>query len=694
MVGERDDMVVRLLSDIEALRRSLRLYPASHPSLEPARERLRARVLTLGAEGEVLTASFGLGRIFWNGQELVLPPITPAARLVPFLFHLGLAAVRFTLPEAAEGVVELATRLAGLSDPPAEADRAALIEQGSALPGVKLVPIDLSGVQLLGSDQRSEQPGSRPVWAELAQRLSRDGAFPLSGLVHEGELSPGSMVDLLAATSDPESLFDHLFRQLAEIVGSVPEARRPVALAQVREYFAELVRLLDPERRTLAVATAFRHLPLATPNDPWVAGETLLDAVERMLIAGVAIPEDVQKVLYLLAGPSAERPQEMPDELVIRARHLLARIPLEAHASEPPADERRPMSTDWPSTPWANELSQSLGDEQIKLHFVRLLQEVITLWPGDEIAERAAVRLAEEFVAALDVGDIETAARLAPLLAATRSEEAGRLCNQTGVEAAVRALSTLDKGFHPDLTALLVALGERAVPAILTSLELEESLTVRRRLLEVVTRQGPKAVPYLLPQLDNPEWFVVRNAVFLLRRIGNAEALPVLKARIASCHPKVLAEILKSLVHLEDPDWLRLLERALDSEDGERRRVAVEVASRIRHPDVVGLLLDRLRRRMGKGLREPFSLELIRALGILRDPASLETLQQIVALRQWRYPFLLTAPRREAAAAIAHLEGPAARRAAISLASGKNRTIADAVRAAMHAQPEAREEDE
>ena len=88
-----------------------------------------------------------------------------------------------------------------------------------------------------------------PVWAELAQRLSRDGAFPVSGLVHEGELSPGASVDLIATTTDTETLFDHLFRQLAEIVRSAPEARRPVVLAEVREYFAEVIRLLDPSAR-------------------------------------------------------------------------------------------------------------------------------------------------------------------------------------------------------------------------------------------------------------------------------------------------------------------------------------------------------------------------------------------------------------------------------------------------------------
>jgi hypothetical protein len=100
------------------------------------------------------------------------------------------------------------------------------------------------------------------VWAEQARRLARAGAFPLALWVGEGELTPGMVLDLLATTPDRETLFDHLFLQLSEIVKAGPETRRSAVLAETREFFAELVRLLDPERQKLAVAVALRHLPV------------------------------------------------------------------------------------------------------------------------------------------------------------------------------------------------------------------------------------------------------------------------------------------------------------------------------------------------------------------------------------------------------------------------------------------------
>ncbi len=429
-------------------------------------------------------------------------------------------------------------------------------------------------------------------------------------------------------------------------------------------------------------------------RDSWVAAELLLDAVELMLIQELPIPDVVQRALHRMAAPLSEQSPEMPQELAARARHLLAQVPLTqlADVTRLVSGEDEPLAG-WEGAPWVQEFVAELGEERIRLHLVRLLQEAITLWPGEPVARRAAVRLAEEFAAALEVGDVATAVRLAPLVAAASDAEALQVASEIGVPAAVRAFKAYDRTHHADLTAVLVALGESALPAILDALAEEESLAVRKRLLEAVARQGERAFPHLVPLLDDPRWFVVRNAAFLLRRLGHPDAARLLKARVARSKPKVLAEILKAMVALQDPEWFPLLLHSLDSEDEERRRVALEVASHIRHPDVVRAVLERLSPRTGGRLREPFSLELIHALGRLRDPAALPALREVLSLRQWRYSFSLAPARREAAAAVARLEGPDARALAAELARSGDKAIAEGVRIAMQAQREP-EEDE
>jgi HEAT repeat protein len=683
---DRDRVLVRVLNDLEALRRSLRLYPASHPALRPARDRIRTAVQALGHEGKEAVLSFGPDQLFWNGEKVSLPQAAPAARLVGLLFHLGLAALRLRFPEAADGLSDLVGRIATLHEPPQEEERMALLAGATSLTAVELVPLDLSGVQLVSPDAPAPPPGSRPVWSELAWRLARDGTFPIVGKIHEGELTPGMVLDLLSTVADPETLFDRLFAQLGEIVRAGPDSHRDMALAETREFLTELVGLLDPERQKLAVAVAVRHLPVVGEQGLWVAAELFLDAVELMLAQQLPIPDDVQRALHRLAAPLSEQSSDVPEEAAARARRLLAQVPL-----APGFDDLQvaaagvALPTAWEGSAWVRESLAELGEEQIRLHVVRLLQEVITLWPGEPVARRAALRLAEEMAAALEVGDIATAARLAPLLAATSDAEARRVASETGVPAAIRAFKAYDRSHHADLSAVLVALGESALPAVLDALAEEESLAVRKRLLEVVARQGERAFPYLIPLLDDPRWFVVRNAAFLLRRLAHPDAPRLLKARLARSQPKVVAEILKALVELQDPDWFPLIVQSLDSPDDERRRVALEVASRIRHPDVVNALLERLSARIGGRLREPFSLDLIRALGRLRDPAALPALREVLATRQWRFSFSVAPLRREAAAAVARLEGPEARAFALELARSGDRAVAEGVRMAMQA---------
>jgi hypothetical protein len=691
---EGEAAVVRLLNDIETLRRSLRLYPSSHPALQPARARIRERADAVGQAGETATASFGPATVSWNGAEIALPANAPASRLVTMLFHAAVASMNLRFPAACEGLADLAGLLADLHDPPGEADRVRFFAAAESLPGVELVSIDLSDVRLLPSDEELPRPGTRLIWAELAHRLSRDGSFPLAGKVHTGELSPGKVLELAESAGEVELLFDHLFTQLGEIVRSSPLDQRPVTLQEVREFFDELVFLLTPERRKLAVVAAVRHLPVVGTDDPWVAADLLMDAVEFMLVQEVAVPDTVQRALHALAAPQLHAANEAPEEITARARLLLARLP--ATDMEDVTTEvipQVPLRVDWRGEPHAQELVAELAEDRIRRGLILLLEETGALWPDQPVARRATVRLAEELGSAVEIGDLTTASRLVARVAASHDPEVGQAVAHTVIPAAVRAFKVYDRRHHQDLKAILVTLGEGALPAILQALADEETLAVRRRLLEVIEHHRDRGVPFILPLLNDPRWYVVRNAALLLRRIRARETAAELKIHARGAHPKVLAEILKALVAMDDPDWLTVLLASLDSPDPETRTVAAEVAGTVANPQVVSAVIERLRPRIGNALREPFALALIRALGQLRDPAGLPLLQEILALKQWRYPFSLDAARREAAVAVAHLPGDTARRQALALAADRDEELAAAVKEALRWRPASEDEE-
>ena len=696
---DRSHPVIQLLNDMETLRRLLRLYPQGHPSLGPAQERLSASAAAL-ASPEGVSLALSTGQVVCNREELAISPAWPCSRLVTLLFQLGLAAVRLTAPAAARGVVALAARLAAVREPPGETERQQLLGAAAELPGIELVPLDLSSVQLVDERAVSGREAQRFAWSELARRLQSRGSFLFGGAIDGGQIAPGVVVDLLAKVPDQGTLLDHLFSQIAEVVRTSGEGLRPPLWREARAFLGELLGLLDPDRRALAIAAASRHLPLAgapgSREEPLVRAEVLLDVVEYMLTNQIDVPAVVQRTVYRLAAPAADQPLELPPEVVRRARALMPLLPLAA--PEPAAGGEDAAAASLAGTAvgstGAAELLSALGESEVHGHLLRILGEAVSLWRREPVGERSALRLAEEFVATLDLGDLDTAQRLATLAMATPSAEAQEAACRGGVAAAVRALRSGERQGGPAVVAILVTLGERALPAVIEALTEEENLAVRKRLIEVLVRQGKAAVPHLQQCLDDPRWYVVRNAIFILRRLGYREMLPQLKALVGGARPQVVAEVLKAMVAFEDPEWLRYLQRELDSADEPRQLAAIGVASRIRHPQVVKSLADRLRQRLSIRLRDDaVSVELICGLGRLRDAGALPVLQQVVELKQWRYPFPIASLRREAAVSIAMLEGPEARRAAIAFTHDRDHDLAAAVRSAMQ-RPAAAEEGE
>ena len=412
-----------------------------------------------------------------------------------------------------------------------------------------------------------DKGGSRNVLRELAERMSHDGAFALSGHLNQGELTAGMLAEILQESQDPESLFEHLFMQLGEIVRVRDEGQRRVLLGEVREFLGELVGLLDADRARLAVTVAFRHLPVAGDPErgvsPMVAADVLLDAVELMLIQGATIPETVHRVLYRMSAPPSERPPEVSDEASMRARRLLARIPFDEVCPRRSKEESFGLIMRPESISAFQELAGPLDPAALRTHLTGVLREAATVWGSEATGEAASRRLGEELVMAIDEGDLEAATRLVPVVANMRNTVARETACAAAARAAVQGLSIFEKESHQTLANILFGLGEKAIPTILEAIAQEENMGLRKRLLEVVGRHGSAALPFIRPMLSDPRWFVVRNAVFLLRRLGDRETGPQLRLMLGRARPQVVEEILKTLVALQDPQWFQALTRVL-----------------------------------------------------------------------------------------------------------------------------------
>ena len=99
---------------------------------------------------------------------------------------------------------------------------------------------------------------------------------------------------------------------------------------------------------------------------------------------------------------------------------------------------------------------------------------------------------------------------------------------------------------------LLTAL---APEVVFEQLELSESRKMRRVLIEALSMAGPGLLPLVRQKLHSPSWFVVRNALVLLTRLGGVarDLLPV----VGHENEKVRLEVLRALRGLP-PDGMTM----------------------------------------------------------------------------------------------------------------------------------------
>ena len=101
--------------------------------------------------------------------------------------------------------------------------------------------------------------------------------------------------------------------------------------------------------------------------------------------------------------------------------------------------------------------------------------------------------------------------------------------------------------------------------ALLRKLHDEEEPGRRKILLSLVLRLGEKAVPSILSRIQGQRWFFLRNLCFLLGEIGAPAGIPALVGMLSARELKVRREAVQALgkIRMPDPDAIAALGRML-----------------------------------------------------------------------------------------------------------------------------------
>jgi HEAT repeat protein len=202
-------------------------------------------------------------------------------------------------------------------------------------------------------------------------------------------------------------------------------------------------------------------------------------------------------------------------------------------------------------------LVELLISEKRDLDFLDLLAEIAEAIPR-MIDERDFELLNRVLSALLDISESGTPTHGAAAGDVLRSVDFLRI-----VDAVLARPGTLEG--ENGGAALLSKQGSFAAEALLRKLETEEESGRRKTLLSLILRLGEKAVPSILSRVEGQSWFFLRNLCFLLGEIGAFAGVPALLGLLSAKEPKVRREAVQALgkIGSPDPDVVAALGRTL-----------------------------------------------------------------------------------------------------------------------------------
>jgi HEAT repeat protein len=181
----------------------------------------------------------------------------------------------------------------------------------------------------------------------------------------------------------------------------------------------------------------------------------------------------------------------------------------------------------------------------------------------------------------------------------------------------------------------------------------EEKVRVRRRrVFDLLSALGPDVVPEATPWLMDPNWYVVRNIVALLRTVGDRSSLPTVRRLTGHADLRVRLEALRSLLEFDPTVGHGYLLSAIADRDPRVATAAVELAGQRGGATMVEPLLGALTSWDLWGRRRGVRLAALEALGRMGRPEALPRLARF--FRERWLPFPSRAERR---AAYESLEG-------------------------------------
>jgi HEAT repeat protein len=243
-----------------------------------------------------------------------------------------------------------------------------------------------------------------------------------------------------------------------------------------------------------------------------------------------------------------------------------------------------------------------------------------------------------------------------------------------------------EEGRLEDVNAYLSLLQKNAIKPLIKLLgELKNSKT-RRVFCDALSEIGKNAIDVFTPFIDDRRWFLVRNIIYILGRIGKEQSLPYIQRALNHEDLRVKREAIQALGLIGGQKAIGLLVRALTDHDV---RVRCMAAINLGKGGKKTGLIPLLEVVQSKDFYKRESAEIkafFNAIGMVGSNEAIPVLQQLLEQKSWFGRGKTDEIRMEAANAMAMVGTPEAKAILEEGKNSKDEFIRDACTQALRSQ--------
>ncbi len=667
MAADRlDGLFSNLFRDLAIAWRALSAYPPGHPAAVNGLAKACPAICSVLADTGPLELATTRESLLWNDRQFRSPTAVQLAKLLRRRRAAGVVLE----PGMTQDELGLFLRALAL-DAKSARDAGSLASELAAAGVVRLRvhDLDFSAIGLVEGDEEMPPPEAGALANRLIRKLLATGALPPAALatwITSGK-SAAELLQLLLETGGtdpafagwgPEAFAAAMLLAIEDFC-EAPDADRAAAVASLHQR----LRPADRERWIVELAAGIARQAATAESAqsilaeieaalPAEAAAELRQAAARAAAAGAH-----DRGAGDLAAATAAVPRISAQQLA-QLRLLFAAEDLDAARDKGPQAEALEELLGLPEeqvgvtlSPAAAEIARELGETAAETAAAMTLLELAERFEvGPEELPAVLARLESSCRRLLAAGRLRLALVVVERVhqSAIGGEArptafrrlAERLSGRESLQALVGALPEMQEETLALLPELLQRLGPTAVRHLLGVLAETDNRRLRHLLLDLLARLGPAVVRDATALLTDSRWYVVRNMLLLLRRVGDPGSVPAVRKCADHADLRVRLEAIRNLFAFDRDVPRELLRRALTHRDPRQAEAAMELAGEHAMVEAVEPIVAYLQARDLFGRRSGVRIKAIRALAAIGDPTALDGLGRFRARFQLFPPAL------------------------------------------------------